>query len=142
VSGGSCSSLADLPPDALAVVQESRRAVLTTVDEQGRPHAVPVCFAIVEGSICSALDHKPKSGKTLARVRNVRANPVSSLLFDRWDENWERLAWVMVRGWASLAPPGTGRAELVSRYPQYQVTPPEGEVIVIRPERLTFWSYA
>ena len=140
--GGSVSSLADLPDPVLVVVNDARRAVLTTVDEHGRPHAVPVCFAIDGDCIVSAVDRKPKSTAKLARLRNVRATSVATVLFDRWDEDWERLAWVMVRGHASVAPPGTAGPQLAARYPQYRSSPPQGEVIVVVPQRITYWSYS
>jgi PPOX class probable F420-dependent enzyme len=123
------------------VVGEARRAVLTTVDRSGRPHAVPVCFAVLNDEIVSALDHKPKSGRPLARIDNVREKGIATLLFDRWDEDWDHLAWVMVRGVARIEPPGTGRAELLERYPQYRSSPPDGEVIVVTPDAIAYWSY-
>jgi PPOX class probable F420-dependent enzyme len=141
VPSGTSRSLSDLPQDVRAVIDSARRAVLTTIDSSGRPHAVPVCFAVAGGNIFSALDNKPKSGKQLVRIANVRANPIATVLFDRWDEDWRRLAWVMVRGGARIEPPGTARAELISRYPQYRETPPEGDVIAVNPDRIAYWAF-
>lgn len=141
MASGSCRSLTELPEGASDVVEEARRAVLTTIDSRGSPHAVPVCFAIVNGEICSALDQKPKSGGTLARISNLRRNPAATVLFDRWDEDWTELAWVMVRGTGRIEPPGSVGPELISRYPQYDNSPPQGEVIVVRPDRVAYWTY-
>jgi PPOX class probable F420-dependent enzyme len=141
VPSGTSRSLSDLPQDVRAVIDAARRAVLTTIDSSGRPHAVPVCFAVAGGNIFSALDNKPKSGKQLVRVVNVRANPIATVLFDRWDEDWRRLAWVMVRGGARIEPPGTALAELIARYPQYRETPPEGDVIGVNPDRIAYWAF-
>ena len=138
---GTCGSFAELPSPLMEVVEDARRAVLATLDARGRPHTVPVCFAIVEGQVASALDHKPKSGSTLARVRNVRANPIATFLFDRWSEDWQQLAWVMVRGPARVEAPGWGVEALVDRYPQYREATPDGDVIVVRPDRIVFWTY-
>jgi PPOX class probable F420-dependent enzyme len=140
VSSGSCRSLDELPDVVRAAVDDARRAVLTTIDSHGRPHAVPVCFAIVGGEIVSALDQKPKSGRTLQRINNLRNNPTATVLFDRWGEDWHELAWVMVRGTARIEPPGTAGPELLGRYPQYRTSPPAGEVIVVRPAHIAYWT--
>jgi PPOX class probable F420-dependent enzyme len=78
----------------------------------------------------SPLDEKPKRGnevRDLARVRDILARPSVTLLFDRWSEDWSRLAWLRVQGTATLVEPGDDvgthqgviRA-LRERYPQYQ----------------------
>jgi PPOX class probable F420-dependent enzyme len=142
MASGSCRRLSDLPPQAREVIESARRAVLATVDERGAPHAVPVSFAVLDEDLVTAVDQKPKKPGELVRVRNVRANPNVAMLFDRWDEDWERLAWVMVRGGARVEPPATGSAELSTRYPQYRDDPPRGDVIVITPVRVSWWSSA
>jgi PPOX class probable F420-dependent enzyme len=141
VPSGTCGSFAELPPPLQEVVSDSRRAVLATLDDRGRPHTVPVCFAIVEGEVASAVDRKPKSSSTLARIRNVRANADATVLFDRWSEDWQQLAWVMVRGNARVEPAGWGANDLVDRYPQYREAPPDGDVIVVRPNNIVYWTY-
>jgi PPOX class probable F420-dependent enzyme len=100
-----------------------------------------VCYAIVAGEVVVAVDDKPKSGAELARIRNIRSNPHATVLFDRWDEDWRALAWVMVRGRARIEPPGTGAVELAARYAQYRDSPPAGDVIVVRPTRVLWWSF-
>jgi PPOX class probable F420-dependent enzyme len=138
---GSCRSLSELPNTARSVIDDARRAVLSTIDADGRPHSVPVCFAVAGARICSAIDHKPKSGRTLSRIANVRARPIATVLFDRWDEDWRRLAWVMVRGEARIDPPGTAGPELIARYPQYRDDPPAGEVVVVTPVLIAYWTF-
>jgi hypothetical protein len=39
---------------------------MTTVNQDGSPHAVPVVFGVVGDEIVSPIDHKPKIGRTLA----------------------------------------------------------------------------
>lgn len=141
MSGGSCRRFEELPAEARAIVEEARRAVLSTLDEDGVPHAVPVTFAIVGGDVVSAVDHKPKSGRELKRLRNIRVNPAATVLMDRWSEDWERLGWVMIAGRARIEMPGTGVAQLVERYPQYRARHPAGEVIVLGPELIRWWLY-
>ncbi len=48
---------------------------LATVGEDGRPHLVPVTFAVHRGSVYTAVDHKPKSTRDLRRLANIRATP-------------------------------------------------------------------
>jgi PPOX class probable F420-dependent enzyme len=141
MSSGSCESFATLPPVARAVLDDARRAALATVDAHGRPHVVPVCFAIRGDELISAIDHKPKSGVVMARVRNLESNPNAAVMIDRWDEDWSRIAWVMVRGTARLEPPD-GAEVLNARYPQYEAMPDHDALIVVAPQRILWWTYA
>ena len=136
---GSCRRLEELPSAARAIVEDARRAVLSTLDENGIPHTVPVTFAIVAGVLVTAIDHKPKSGRELKRMKNLRANPVATMLVDRWSEEWDELGWVMLSGRAHIELPGTGVAQLTERYPQYRRQAPTGDVIVFNPERIRWW---
>ena len=115
--------------------------MLATVGGDGMPHAVPVCFALWDEEIATAIDYKPKSGRRLARLVNVEASRQASFLFDRWSEDWRRLAWVMARGPARVEAPGCAARELAARYPQYAETPPQGPVIVVRPQRVLWWTW-
>ena len=45
--------------------------------------------------------HRP-----LQILRNIEANPQVALVFDRYNDDWERLAWVLLRGGASLVTAG------------------------------------
>jgi PPOX class probable F420-dependent enzyme len=121
---------ADFTADQERFLDEERVGRLGTVDDAGRPHVVPVCFALVNGLIYSAIDEKPKrvdargDPRRLQRVRNILAHPEVSLLVDRYDEDWSRLAWIQIRGLASLvdddAEGAPGLAGLIERYPQYR----------------------
>lgn len=141
MAGGSCRTFSELPADARRILDEARRAVLTTVSPGGSPHAVPVCFALVHDEIVTPIDAKPKSGKTLGRRRNIEHDPRVALLADRWDEEWRRLGWVMVRGTARFAASGSADEALVARYPQYRDLMLGSEAIVVTPERLSWWLW-
>jgi PPOX class probable F420-dependent enzyme len=114
-----------LTPGLEAFVRDARVARLATVDQQGRPHVVPVCFVYTDGLVYSVLDAKPKRvpATSLRRVRNLLVNPDVQLLVDRYDEDWNRLAFVQLRGRAELLAPGAEHAEalgaLRAKYPQY-----------------------
>ncbi len=60
-----------------------------------------------------AIDEKPKreSGRPLKRVRNIVENPAVAVVVDRYDEDWMRLGWVMLRGRAEILSGGAGQDE-------------------------------
>jgi PPOX class probable F420-dependent enzyme len=119
---------------------------LATADARATPHLVPVCFVVSEGTVYITIDQKPKGDpRGLKRVRNILENPVAAFVADRWDENWTRLGWVMLRGPAEILSAGTehDRAQelLRDRYDQYRAMElAELPVIAIRIERVTTWG--
>jgi PPOX class probable F420-dependent enzyme len=134
----------------LAFVRAARVGRLATVDAHGQPAVVPFCFALIDGDepcIVSVLDEKPKgvADADLRRVRNIAANPAVCFVVDRYDEDWSRLAFVQVRGMASIVPPGApghaaGIAALRAKYPQYAAMAIEARpLIVIASVRATSW---
>jgi PPOX class probable F420-dependent enzyme len=123
----------------------ARVARLATVDEAGRPHLVPVVFALVGSRIYTAVDAKPKRHKALRRLANIRANPRVALLVDQYDEDWAALWWVRADGVAEILADSAGRSgidALVARYAQYRKTPPPGPVIAIDVDHWSAWSAA
>jgi PPOX class probable F420-dependent enzyme len=122
---------------------------LATAGADGAPHVIPVCYALDEGALYFVADEKPKRRppRELLRLRNLRANPRAALVVDDWDEDWTRLAYVLVRGPARvLADPAAHAAalrRLRARYPQYlrmALDDPERNPIVrIDPARVTLW---
>jgi PPOX class probable F420-dependent enzyme len=132
---------------AAAFVNERRVAHLATSDEDGSPHVIPICFIYLGGLFYSAIDEKPKSGAELRRLRNIRANPRASLIFDSYNEDWTRLAWVLVRGAASILHDGpehdTAVAALRERYPQYKTMEfADKPVIRVEPQGVVSWGAA
>ena len=85
-------------------LEEQRVARLATVDEQGRPHIVPIVFVYADGVIYTPIDLKPKttSPERLRRVRNILSNPQVQVLVDHYDEDWQRLGYVRLRGKAEI----------------------------------------
>ena len=129
-----------LPP----AIAEERFAVarigrLATVTAAGRPHIVPVCFALAGGRIVTAVDAKPKATTELARLENVRATGRASLLVDHYAEDWSALWWVRVDGVADVIESDDAIDALASKYEQYRATRPAGPVIAIEPERWRSW---
>src|SRR5829696_7463264 len=116
-------------PDHMAFIRDGRVGRLATADARGTPSVVPVVYASFalagEPVIAIAIDEKPKGDpRALRRVRNIRERPEVALVVDEYREDWDELAWVLVRGSASLIEPGApGHAEAVValrlKYPQY-----------------------
>ena len=119
-------------------------ARLGTVRPDGRPHLVPVCFALDGDVVVSVVDDKPKRSTRLRRFDNVRANPAVSLLVDHYDDDWTQLWWVRVDGTARVLEAGTEHARaidlLVAKYAQYRALRPAGSVLVIAVEAWRVWS--
>ncbi|HVA75832.1 MAG TPA: TIGR03668 family PPOX class F420-dependent oxidoreductase [Acidimicrobiales bacterium] len=124
---------------------EARVARLATADGSGRPHLVPIVFAIACDTVVSAVDHKPKRSTSLKRLANVAENPSVSILVDEYSEDWDRLWWARADGTARVLDPGTVEADravelLAGRYPQYQTRRPGGQVLAVDVRRWSGWS--
>ncbi len=122
-------------------VAAARVARLATTDADGRPHLVPIVFVLDGDTLYSAVDRKPKRSRTLRRIENARARPDVTILVDRYDEDWTRLAWVLARGCARIiaASPAV-LAALRDKYPQYrQMALEDAELIELQVERWTCW---
>ncbi len=127
-------------------LDSSRVAHLATADRNGVPHLVPVCFCVDIANLYITVDEKPKrAGVPLKRLRNIRENPAVAVTVDRWDEDWTRLAWVMLRGTAQILADGEehdqAQTHLRLRYPQYRamdlaLLP----VIAVRIRRVLSWG--
>jgi PPOX class probable F420-dependent enzyme len=140
----------ELPAYAAELLYQSRIARLGTADRAGQPLVVPVCY-VYDGRACfSAIDAKPKrvAARQLRRLRNIAENPRVSLTVDRYDEDWSRLCWVIVEGWADVLTEGAERAGavdlLVSKYAQYRAMGLDRDsatVIRISAERTLFWEW-
>ncbi len=139
-----------MPPiDAVAARQRfgtSPVARLATADGSGKPHLVPMTFALApdENVVYSAVDAKPKSSRSLKRLANIAVNPAVSLLVDHYDADWQQLWWVRADGAAHVVDSGpefdAALAGLAVKYPQYQQMRPAGPVVVIRVSRWRGWS--
>ncbi len=123
-----------------------RSAHLATVRPDGRPDLVPIVFAFSGSGLVFAVDHKPKSTQRLQRLVNIDHQPAVAVLFDRYDEDWEQLWWVRLRGAAEeVAEPHDRSAALdalQAKYAQYKGRRPEGAVVRIRPTSWTGWSFS
>jgi PPOX class probable F420-dependent enzyme len=121
--------------------ESARIARLATVGVDGRPHVVPICFALEGETLYTAVDEKPKRTRQLTRLANIEANPRVEVLIDEYDEDWSALWWVRLRGQARVVESDErGLRLLCEKYPQYRESPPQGPLIVIEIEKRTSWS--
>ncbi|MGH2924292.1 MAG: pyridoxamine 5'-phosphate oxidase family protein [Solirubrobacterales bacterium] len=137
-------NLDELPSWAGELLATEPVGHLALIDDDGRPRALPVAFAVVDGSIWSAVDDKPKRvpGAELARVRWLRARPQSAFTVDRYADDWSRLAWVQAIGETAVVEVA-GRERVLEalseRYPAYRERAPRGPLLELRPARAICW---
>src|SRR5206468_9225920 len=118
--------MASWTAEARRFLEAHRVGHLATAGADGRPHVVPVCYALDDTALYFVADEKPKRGpaRALRRLRNLRENPRAAVVVDDYDEDWTRLAWVLVRGPARIVvEPHVHAAALHLlrvRYPQYR----------------------
>jgi PPOX class probable F420-dependent enzyme len=124
-------------------VRDARVGRLATLRPDGRPHLVPLCFALDGDVLYSAVDEKPKRSKRLKRLQNIRNRPDVAVIVDHYEEDWTRLWWVRLDGTARVLDTGAERehalALLRSKYEQYRSQPPTGPVIAVDVERWRRW---
>jgi PPOX class probable F420-dependent enzyme len=131
------------PKEARERFAAARVARLATADAAGRPHLVPIAFAIKGETIYSAVDAKPKRTRALRRLTNVRVNPAVSLLVDHWEEDdWGRLWWVRADGEGRVLDPAESEAAravelLRERYPRQRA---DGAVLAVDVKRWSGWA--
>jgi PPOX class probable F420-dependent enzyme len=129
---------------AVAAFRSARVARLATIGPSG-PHLVPIVFAMVGDTVCTAVDGKPKTTTALRRLRNIGEDPRVTVLVDHYADDWALLWWARLDGRARVVdagdPAGVAAIEaLTGKYDQYHAAPPPGPVILIKPHRWSHWS--
>jgi PPOX class probable F420-dependent enzyme len=119
---------------------EAPVARLATVDRDGRPHVVPICFVLDGSMLYTAVDEKPKRTRRLRRLENIEANPAVEVLIDHYEDDWSRLWWVRLRGTARIVEDPRAVELLAAKYTQYRDRPPAGPVIAIEIEERSEWT--
>lgn len=130
----------------LRFLEARRVGHLATADGHGVPHVVPVCYAVSGADLYITVDEKPKRRDIpLKRLRNIAENQAIAVVVDRYEEDWARLGWVMLRGRGEILRDGAEHAQaqalLRARYPQLarMVLAPL-PVIALRIERIGSWG--
>jgi PPOX class probable F420-dependent enzyme len=130
-----------------AFVRAHRVARLATVDSAGRPLVLPICYVLLEETLYSPTDAKPKRVpvQRLQRLRNIQGNPHVALVIDDYGEDWTQLAYVILHGTADILTDGSAFeravAALRAKYPQYHRMPiQENPMIAVHLSRAVSWG--
>ena len=131
----------------ITFIRAARIAHLATADAGGQPLVIPICFAFDGKEFFSPIDEKPKRLplRRLKRLRNIEENSQVSLVIDRYQEDWRKLAYILVFGKARIILTGRKHQKSVRllrrRYRQYQsMAIDQRPLIVIRPLRVKAWG--
>jgi PPOX class probable F420-dependent enzyme len=136
-----------LTPVASSLIRSARIAHLATADSRSQPHVIPICFVYDGKNFYSPIDEKPKRAapQKLKRLRNIAANPQVAIVIDHYDEDWNKLAYVLVVGQARVTVHGVNHRNAVKllrkKYLQYRTMAIDRRpLIVIRPKSVTSWA--
>lgn len=115
--------------------------MFATVRPDGRPHAVPITPVVVDDVILFAIDHKPKTSRSLQRLANIEREPRVSVLFDHRSDRWDDLWWVRADGVAVVHTARPSEADqLEQRHPPYRNRPPAGPWVRILVSSWSGWT--
>jgi PPOX class probable F420-dependent enzyme len=131
----------------LAFIRSARLAHLATADGSGVPHVIPICFVFDGKQFYSPIDEKPKRAapQKLKRLRNIKENPQVSLIIDRYDEDWNKLAYVLVFAKARILSSGERHRKAVrllrGKYHQYRrMAIDRRPIICVTPRAIRSWG--
>lgn len=124
---------------------QARVGRLATLTPGGRPHLVPVTFVVVDDTLWTAVDSKPKRTRRLQRLLNIAADPRASVLVDHYAEDWSQLWWVRADGSARVTGADDEAATasmrvLAGKYEAYRRDPPGGPFIAVDVHRWHWWA--
>jgi PPOX class probable F420-dependent enzyme len=138
--------LEQLSAGALRLLYAARIAHLASAAKSGQPHVIPICFVFDGQNFYSPIDEKPKRAapNQLKRLRNIQENPKVTIVIDRYDEDWRKLAYVLIFGSARILRRGdkhrTAVKLLRAKYRQYRTMAiDERPMIAIAPKRFVTW---
>ncbi|CAN5744640.1 TIGR03668 family PPOX class F420-dependent oxidoreductase [soil metagenome] len=125
-------------------MQQARVARLATVSANGTVRLVPICFAVVDGWVASAVDHKPKRTSELRRLDDMETVGSATVLVDHYEEDWSWLWWVRIHGRAVVHrhrddEAVAALAALAAKYAQYRERLPTGAVYRIAMDEIRSW---
>jgi PPOX class probable F420-dependent enzyme len=136
-------------PAVREFIETARIAHLATASGAGEPHNIPLCFWFDGVRFYFVIDEKPKrkSGTGIKRMKNIAENPRVALVIDHYDEEWSRLAYVLVHGDAKIVADAAEYAVAIQhlrhKYVQYRamlLTQEKNPAIRIEPYRVHAWG--
>ena len=137
--------MVSLNRNAAHLLRTARIAHLATADGAGQPHVIPICFVFDGRGLYSPIDEKPKRTMRLKRLRNISENSQVALVIDRYDENWRKLAYVLIFAKARILSRGEKHRHAIQllrrKYPQYRAMSIDRlPMIAIAPKRFVCWG--
>jgi len=130
-----------------SLITDSSIAYLSTVSHKGHPHIVPICFVLLDQNFYSLLDNKPKNVQILKlrRVQNIISNPKVALIVNHYEDDWDKLWHVLIKGNGSIVANEVERRaaikSLKQKYEQYlHMDVDLNPVIKIRPTNIVSWG--
>jgi PPOX class probable F420-dependent enzyme len=136
-------------PAVREFIEYARIGHLATTSGAGEPHNIPLCFWFDGSRFYFVIDEKPKrkGGTEIKRMKNIAENPRVALVIDHYDEDWNRLAYVLIHGAAKIVEDDAEYALAIQRlrhkYPQYhtmELTQEKNPAIRIEPTRVHAWG--
>jgi nitroimidazol reductase NimA-like FMN-containing flavoprotein (pyridoxamine 5'-phosphate oxidase superfamily) len=116
-------------------------ARVATIDETGMPHNVPVCPVLDRTAVYFATEINAR------KMKNIRANPEASIVFDVYSDSWKELRGVMLQCDAYIverAEFARLRAKLYRKYPQYEkeapIEPENSVIVKLEPSKKFSWG--
>lgn len=143
-------SLPAWPAGAREFASTRSVARLATCGADGMPHVVPICFVLGEVALYSIVDAKPKrTPGPMKRLRNIADNPRAAVIIDRYDDDWTRLEYVMLRGSAAAVDEdveyASAAALLRAKYAQYREVGfrrASNPLLRLSIEKVSHWRFA
>jgi PPOX class probable F420-dependent enzyme len=136
-------------PAVREFIESPRIAHLATVSGAGEPHNIPLCYWFDGARFYFVIDEKPKRnrGTAIKRMKNIAENPRVALVIDHYEEDWNRLAYVLVHGIARIVEDDAEYAHAIQhlrhKYAQYHamlLTQENNPAVRIDPERVHAWG--
>ena len=135
------------------LIKNTNVGFLATAASNLQPYATPVVFILQNENVYVPLDekHKTVSISELKRVKNIQKNPKVCFLVHHYDEDWTKLWFVMITGYATLvnATSETLNTKLktihnkfLNKYSQYNKISVGKFYIRIRINKTSYWQYA
>ena len=119
----------NLSDEAQSFIDNHKVAHLATADPRGAPHVIPLCYARIGNRMYFVADEKPKrhGARRLKRLANIAENPRVALVIDDYDDDWSRLAFLLLHLDAAVVSDEVeyrqGLAALHRRYAAYRTMP-------------------
>ena len=135
------------------LIKNTNVGFLATAASNLQPYATPVVFILQNENVYVPLDekHKTVSISELKRVKNIQKNPKVCFLVHHYDEDWTKLWFVMITGYATLVNATSERLntklktihnKFLSKYSQYNRISVGNFYIRIRIDKTTHWRYS